>query len=70
MDTKEETKGEEVDERTKRTTKLVDSFELSHETDLTKVSTFLRHQALARATTFARNIANVRANPGDPDYIE
>ena len=61
---------EEGDERTKRTSKLIDSFELTHETNLDSINAFRRHKALAQATMFARNIANVRANPADPDYIE
>jgi len=67
---KEEEKKEVEDTRTLRTTKLVDSFEVSHEVDLAGDKQYARHQTMARATVFARNISNVRANPCDPDYME
>jgi len=61
---------EQEDERTKRASKLIDSFDVSHETNLADIAQFNRHQVMARATVFARNIANVRGNPADPDFME
>jgi leucyl aminopeptidase len=63
----EETKTEEdLDERTKRTKKPIDSIELSHEKDLRALESFNKQVIAAEATIFARNLANVRGNPANP----
>jgi len=53
----------EVDERTKRTKKPIDTIELSHEKDLDSIPAFNFYKHSTDATIFARNLSNTRGNP-------
>jgi len=57
------------DERLDRKSKLIDSFEISHEhgTDNENMS---KQQIMAHATVFARNLANERGSVATPCYME
>ena len=69
-DKKDEDLEEEVDERTKRKAKTLDSFEIAHEQDLSKDTGYAFSLACAEATVFARNLANTRGSEADPDWME
>lgn len=67
---KEDDEGDEVDERTKRKTKQLDSFTVAHEQDLTQVANYRFKVACAEATVYARNLANTRGSEATPDWME
>ena len=69
-DEKKEDDEEEVDLRTKRKAKTFDSFTISHEDDLTKVSDYRFKKACAEATVFARDMANTRGSEATPCWME
>jgi len=65
-----EEKKEETDERLKRKSKVIDSILLEHEDSAHKSSDFIRQEIFAKATIFARNLANIRGNPATPCFME
>ena len=67
---KEEKDSEEVDERTKRKEKTMDSFTISHEEDLSKNETCVYNTITAEATKYCRGLANTRGSEADPAWME
>ena len=61
---------EEVDERTKRKVKTLDSFSIEHEEDYQSSDDFAFNKACAEATIFARNLANTRGSEATPCWME
>lgn len=69
QDKSEEKKNEEKkDPRLDRKSKLLDSVVVEHEQELG--SDFKKHEVLAQATIFARNLANIRASVATPCFME
>ena len=69
-DKKEEADDEDVDERTKRKVKTIDSFEIAHELDLSHDAAYKLSMASARATIFARDLSNTRGSEANPEWME
>ena len=69
-DSKEKENEDVFDERTKRTKKTIDNIALSHESHYEKLPSFKLQRVCAEATIFARNLANTRANPATPQWME
>ena len=69
-DEKKEDDDEEVDERTKRKTKNMDSFNICHEEDTVQNKDYQFKVACAAATNFARDLANTRGSEATPDWME
>ena len=70
LEDKSEEKKEETDERLKRKSKVIDSISLSHESEAEKSSDFKKQEVFARATVFARNLANIRGSTATPCFME
>ena len=64
----EEKKDEQPDERLKRKSKVIDSILLAHETEMH--ADFKKHEVFAKATVFARNLANIRGSHATPCFME
>jgi len=69
-DEKEEDGDEEVDERTKRKSKVLDSFTIEHEADPANTEDYAFSLRSAEATIFARNLANTRGSEATPCWME
>jgi len=70
-DKKDGEEEDEVDERTKRLSKKIDSFTVSHEQHKFKsLESFKFQDAIAKATEFARNLSNERGSVADPAWME
>ena len=64
----EEKEEEQKDERLKRKSKVIDSIVLAHENEMH--SDFKTHEVFAKATVFARNLANIRGSHATPCFME
>lgn len=64
----EEEKKEVSDARLERKSKLIDTFEVSHESAMD--ASFEKQVVMANATTFARNLSNTRGSTATPCYME
>jgi len=68
-DEKDKEDDEPKDERLDRKSKLVDSVEITHEKGIAHDS-YEKQMIMAEATTFARNLANVRGSVATPCFME
>mmetsp|Transcript_7237 Transcript_7237/g.10140 ORF Transcript_7237/g.10140 Transcript_7237/m.10140 type:complete len:179 (-) Transcript_7237:819-1355(-) len=70
-DEKKDDTEEEVDERTKRKQKTLDSFTIEHEADpAAGCEDYNFSLRSAEATNFARNLANTRGSEANPGWME
>ena len=60
----------DVDERTKRKRKSIDSFTFSHEQDLSQNDACVYSSITSEATKYARDLANTRASDATPAWME
>lgn len=67
---KEDEEEEDVDERTKRKSKTIDSFSIDHEAEPTNSEDYAFSLRSAEATIFARDLANTRGSEATPCWME
>ena len=71
IDAADDFKGDEEDPRKSKHHAKIDEFNVSHEqVDFTLTQAYKEKLASARATEYARSIANVRGSEADPEYME